>query len=214
MAKALFRYTVPALIAVWLVVLICFPPHRERGGGELPVLGTVSGFVLTNQFGELFRSESLAGAVWVGDIFFSRCPGPCVRMAENLRRLQDGLPAASTARIVSLTADAAFDQPEVLKRYSERFGADSNRWSFLTGPQSTIYRAATEQLLLAVAENPDPESAAPSDLFLHSTRLVLVDQAGRIRGFFDGEARADVDRLLEAIRMLESQASSSSSSSP
>lgn len=202
MTKTLFRFAVPASVAVWLVVLIWL---QRRGGDPLPVIGQVASFSLTNQFGEAFASESLAGSVWVGDIFFSRCPGPCVRMAENLRRLQDSIPAASTARIVSLTADAAYDQPDVLRRYAERFGADSNRWTFLTGPQSAIYRAATEQFRLAVAENPNPETAAPSELFLHSTRLVLVDQAGRIRAFFDGEAPADVDRLVKAIRQLERQ---------
>lgn len=207
MHRSHLRFILPALIAIWLVVLSLMPSHRgRRGGPPLPVLGNVSGFVLTNQFGAPFHSESLDGNVWVADVFFSRCPGPCVRLATNLRQLQDHLPADSTARLVSLTADAVHDQPEVLRRYAERFGADTNRWSFLTGPQSAIYRVATEQLHLAVGENPDPESADPSELFLHSTRLVLVDQAGRVRGYFDGEDEDVVlEQLLPTILRLEQQ---------
>ncbi|MCB1126828.1 MAG: SCO family protein [Verrucomicrobiae bacterium] len=207
MHKTHLRLVLLAIIAVWLVLLTFMPSHHEtEDAGPLPVLGSVSGFVLTNQFGTPFDSRSLEGRVWVADVFFSRCPGPCVRLATNLKRLQDQLPAGNAVRLVSLTADAAYDQPPILERYAERFGADTNRWSFLTGPQAAIYRAATEQLHLAVAENPDPESAKPSELFIHSTKLVLVDQAGRVRGYFDGEDEEVVlNQLLPAILRLEQE---------
>ena len=120
MHKTHLRLVLLAIIAVWLVLLTFMPSHHEtEDAGPLPVLGSVSGFVLTNQFGTPFDSRSLEGHVWVADVFFSRCPGPCVRLATNLKRLQDQLPAGNAVRLVSLTADAAYDQPPILERYAD-----------------------------------------------------------------------------------------------
>lgn len=205
--KALLRIGAPLLLAIgvgWLWWLgQPAQPSSFSKRISAKALGQVRPFVLTNQFGRPWSSTQLAGRVWVADVFFSRCPGPCVQLAQTLRQLQAALPAESRASLVSLTVDAAFDTPEVLRRYAHRWGATSNRWVFLTGPQALIYRVATEQLRLAVGTNPDPESAAPAELFVHSTRLALVDGAGRVRAFFDGEDPDVVPTVVAAIRHLE-----------
>jgi protein SCO1/2 len=171
----------------------------------LPVLGTVTGFALTNQFGLTVTAGDLRGRPWIGDIIFTRCPGPCVRMTRNLAELQTRLAPTDGTRFVTLTADPAFDTPEVLRRYAERFGANSNRWDFLTGPQVQLYDLATRQLLLAVAENPDPTNAPPDELFIHSSRLVLVDAQGRVRASYDGEAPEAQARLLADLQRLTAE---------
>lgn len=173
------------------------PPARS-----LPVLGTVTGFALTNQLGQPMTADDLRGAPWLANIIFTRCPGPCLRMTTNLRALQKRLPRNSNLRIVSLTADPAFDTPAVLQRYAERFGAKPRRWQFLTGPQLSIYKLATHQLLLSVAENPDPTNAAPADLFIHSTKLVLLDERGRLRAIYDGEDTNAHPRILADLAAL------------
>ncbi|RME96365.1 MAG: SCO family protein [Verrucomicrobia bacterium] len=208
--KPVFRIALPVLVAVGLAVLwkLGRPLSSPRAARPLSevALGQVQSFVLTNQLGRRWSSDQLQGRVWVADVFFTRCPGPCVNLARTLQRLQAALPLESRAMIVSLTADAAYDTPEVLARYAVRWGADSNRWVFLTGPQATIYRLATGQLRLAVGENPHPETASPAELFIHSTRLALVDHRGRVRAFFDGEDPGSVPRLVRAIRELEAPA--------
>jgi cytochrome oxidase Cu insertion factor (SCO1/SenC/PrrC family) len=171
----------------------------------LPVLSRVTGFSLTNQFGEVVTVEALRGRPWLGEIIFTRCPGPCVRMTRNLAELQNRLPRDADPRFVTLTADPAYDTPAVLRAYAERFGADSNRWHFLTGPQVRLYELATKQLLLAVAENPDPANAPPDELFIHSTRMVLVDAAGRVRAAYDGESPAAQDQVLADLRRLAAE---------
>jgi cytochrome oxidase Cu insertion factor (SCO1/SenC/PrrC family) len=171
----------------------------------LPVLSQVTGFSLTNQFEEVVTAEALRGRPWLGEIIFTRCPGPCVRMTRNLAELQNRLPRDADLRFVTLTADPAYDTPAVLRAYAERFGADSNRWHFLTGPQVRLYELATKQLLLAVAENPDPANAPPDELFIHSTRMVLVDAAGRVRAAYDGESPAAQDQVLEDLRRLAAE---------
>jgi len=51
-------------------------------------------FTLTDQDGQEFSSESLAGKVWLGAVFFSNCPGPCFRenqaIADILREIDEG----------------------------------------------------------------------------------------------------------------------------
>lgn len=172
-------------------------------GPPLPVLATVTDFALTNQAGVAVSAADVRGHPWLSGIIFTRCPGPCVRMTRNLVELQKRLPVESNLRFVVLTADPAFDTPRVLREYGERFGADYRRWQFLTGPQVALYTLATQQLLLAVAENPDPATAAPQDLFIHSTKVVLVDGAGRVRAAYDGEDPAAAERILADVRRLE-----------
>lgn len=172
----------------------------------LPVLATVTGFSLTNQAGVSLSAADLRGHPWLGGIIFTRCPGPCVRMTRNLVELGKRLPSSSRLRFVVLTADPEYDTPGVLRAYGERFGVDFGRWQFLTGPQVALYTLATQQLLLAVAENPDPAAAAPQDLFLHSTKVVLVDGAGKVRAAYDGEDPAAAAQILADVRRLESEA--------
>lgn len=182
------------------------PARLSPASRPLPVLGAVTGFALTNQLGQPVTNADLRGAPWLANIIFTRCPGPCLRMTTNLQALQKRLPRKSNLRIVSLTADPAFDTPAVLQRYAERFGAQPRRWQFLTGPQSSIYELATRQLLLSVAENPDPTNAAPADLFIHSTKLVLVDDRGRLRAVYDGEDTNAHPRILADLAALAREA--------
>src|SRR6185369_17492193 len=109
-----------------------------RDGKPLPVYGQVSDFVLTNHDGKAFFLSDLQGKVWVADIIFTRCPGPCLKMTRQMRELQKALPASSQAKLVTLTTDPVFDTPAVLKAYAQRFGADFNRWLFLTGTKKQI----------------------------------------------------------------------------
>jgi protein SCO1/2 len=126
-------------------------------------------------------------------------------MTRNLAELQKELPPGSGLRLLLLTADPDYDTPPVLREYGQRFGADFTRWDFLTGPQLRIYTLATQQLLLAVAENPNPADAAPQDLFVHSTKLVLVDAQGRVRAAYDGEDPAARDQVLADLHRLETE---------
>jgi protein SCO1/2 len=178
---------------------------RSRSGAAappLPVYREVADFVLTNQNNEPCSLASLRGKVWLADIIFTRCAGPCPLMSRALSELQAALPLGQAVQLVSLTADPAFDQPAVLKRYGERFKADFARWQFLTGPKPEIYRLATQGLMLVVAENRPQDRATPDDILLHSTKFILVDQRGRIRGVYDGESPEAKPRILEAIQRL------------
>ena len=170
----------------------------------IPVVGAMPDFTLTNQFGEAVSPKDLHGNIWVADVIFTRCPGPCWQMSGKMKAIQDRLRPGSPVKLVSLSADPEFDSPAVLKEYAARIGADPKRWHFLTGPKREVYQLAIQGLKLAVEENPDPK---PNDeLFIHSTRLMLVDRQGRLRAAsFDGTEPDSVPRVLRAIEQLLSE---------
>ena len=176
--------------------------RRGHGPAPLPVLGTVTGFQFTNQLGQLVSTGELRGSVWLADVIFTRCPGPCLRMTRQMAALQAALAPADPVKLVSLTADPEFDTPSVLRAYGARFQAQAGRWHFLTGRRTEINAVATKQLLLAVADTDPAQRTSEDDLFIHSTKLVLVDREGRLRAVYEGTAEGVGPEILEAIRRL------------
>ena len=151
------------------------------------MIGPVAGFTLMNQDGQVTTLANLSNHVWVADIIFTRCAGSCPIMSKQMKSLQDALPPASQAKLVTLTTDPDFDTPPVLKKYGERFGADSNRWMFLTGTKLEIGRLAANSLKLSAVPVKPEDQQNPADLFIHSTIFVIVDKHARLRGTFETE---------------------------
>lgn len=180
----------------------------SAAASPLPVYGKVVDFTLTNQLGAPVSLADLHGKVWIADIIFTRCPGPCARMTRQMKELETQLGPDSRVQLVSLTTDPEFDSPEVLSQYAERFNADTNRWMFLTGSKPQIAAAAIDGLKLAAVEKKPEERESEDDLFIHSTIFVIVDKAGKLRGVFEtggdgvdwNESR---EKLLNAAKELE-----------
>ena len=174
----------------------------------MPVLGPVADFMLTNQDGAATTLAALSNRVWVADIIFTRCAGSCPIMSRQMASLQAALPPTSRARLVTLTTDPDFDTPPVLKKYSERFGANSNRWTFLTGPKLEIGKLAANSLKLSAVPVKPEEQKDPADLFIHSTIFVVVDKQARLRGTFETEGDGvdwtnALSRIVTAVNQLE-----------
>jgi protein SCO1 len=200
------------LTLIGLTLLLIFPLAGRRlsgGHGESrPVIGPIAGFALTNQNGRAVSLADLRGKVWVADIIFTRCGGPCPKMTRQMKGLQEALPPTSQAKLVTLTTDAEFDTPPVLKVYAERFGADTNRWMFLTGTPQEIAKLAIDSLKLTAIAKPPEERQTPVDLFVHSTIFVVADKQGRLRGVFEStgegiDPRAVKTQILAAVAQLE-----------
>ena len=198
-----------ALLALALVMLK-LTTVRPPVVPELPVISQVSNFTLTNQLGQPVTLENLKGRIWVADIIFTRCAGPCPVMTHHLRELQDALPATSAAQLVTLTTDADADTPPVLLKYAEKFGANPKHWNFLTGDKRVIANLAMDSLkLTAVAKKPE-ERTDDADLFVHSTIFVVVDKQGRLRGSFQTQGEMvewpeSKQQILATIKKLESE---------
>src|SRR5947208_12057667 len=106
--------------AVLLAVLGLFV-RAQLHQSNLPRLNQVQSFTLTNELGQVVTSRDLLGKVWVGDIIFTRCGGPCPKMTEEMSKLQKALPPDPALAFVTLTTDPGHDTPPVLKKYDDRF---------------------------------------------------------------------------------------------
>ncbi len=166
----------------------------------LPKLFEVPRFTLTERSGQPFDSASLRGKVWVADFFFTSCPGTCLMLSKRMKEIHDATVKGGDVRFVSISTDAETDTPAVMTKYAASLGADS-RWSFLTGARDTVFELSIKGFKLALA---DAEGVDVKEKFIHSTKLVLVDRHGWIRGYYDGvsPASAEMDRLLADIKRL------------
>src|ERR1035441_3547341 len=109
---------------IGLAFVLWFVDFNRSQHPPLPVIGPVADFTLTNQDGKISTLEDFTNHVWVADIIFTRCAGPCPRMTGQMKSLQNLLPADSRTKLVTLTTDPENDSPAVLKKYGERFNAD------------------------------------------------------------------------------------------
>jgi cytochrome oxidase Cu insertion factor (SCO1/SenC/PrrC family) len=161
--------------------------------------GSVPNFVLTNQNGQPFGSGQLNGKIWIADFIFTTCPGPCRMISSRMSELQTPL-ARTDVHLVSFTVDPVKDTPAVLNSYAQTLHAEPGRWDFLTGPQSTVYQLCRDGFKLAV------EGSGETGLPVHSTRMVLVDRHGEIRGYYDAtEADAITKLLADTNHLLREQ---------
>src|SRR3954463_4781631 len=106
-----------ALVLASIVALFLRAQFRHS---PLPKIGIVQPFVLTNQLNQPVTLDDLRGKVWVSDIIFTRCGGPCPRMTEAMSRIQNAFATNEPLKFITLTTDPGYDTPAVLKHYGER----------------------------------------------------------------------------------------------
>jgi protein SCO1/2 len=161
----------------------------------------VPDFSLTDQLGRPATRSDLAGQPWVADFIFTRCGGPCPRMSERMARMVKAMGHDAGVRFVSFTVDPDYDTPAVLGEYAAALGADAAEWRFLTGSRAQIHRLSIDGFHLAMGDA-EVDSATALMNVAHSTRFILVDGAGIIRGYYDGEDEAALAMLSRDLKGL------------
>lgn len=156
-------------------------------------------FSFQDQTGKLFSSDQLKGKVWVADFIFTRCQGQCPMLSQWFRVLENDWKNNPDFKLVSFTVDPQYDSVEVFKDYANDLQADNNQWHFLTGPKSKIYPVIQDGFHLTAEKDPQ---GIPGFEFIHTTRLVLVDGNGDIRGMYDGQQSEEVQKLIKDIKYL------------
>ena len=196
-----------ALILTAICIVGAFVIQRLQRQPTVPfrAINQVPAFTLTNQFGQPVTLTNLLGSVWIADIIFSRCAGPCPKMNQTMRELQAAVPTNSPVKFVTLTTDPENDTPEVMKNMADELGANHARWFFLTGSKEEIARVAIGGLKLAAVEKAPGERENPADLFIHSTIFVLVDKKGTVQAAFDRDDPNFKSSLLDAVNLLGKQ---------
>ena len=141
--------------------------------------------------------RGLRGRVWIADFVYTSCAGPCPMLSANMAGLQKRLP--QSVGLLSFTVDPDHDSPEALSAYARKFGADARRWFFVDGDKSALMRLFRAGFQIAVAES---AAAEPGQNVAHTTKFVLIDGEGRVRGYYDGGDAASLDKLASDARRL------------
>jgi protein SCO1/2 len=175
--------------------------YNEKGEGiSDTVYDPIPLFAFTNQDGKIITNDFMSGKIAVVDFFFSNCTSICPMLSSQMARLQHLVKSENIdGQVVFLshTVDPKHDTPEVLKAYADRMGADYSNWNFVTGNEEDIYWQAKEGYKL---------TAFPSDTaqggFFHTDQIALIDQEGKIRGYYDGTSTKAVDQLFQDLHLL------------
>ncbi|HAF78710.1 MAG TPA: SCO family protein [Maribacter sp.] len=159
---------------------------------------TIADFSLTNQNGEIITQEDYKGKIYIADFFFTTCPTICPIMTKNMVDLQKALGKDSDVMLLSHSVTPEIDSVTQLKKYAIEKGVDDRNWNLVTGDKKQIYELARKSYL-AVKTDGD---GGPFDM-IHTENFILVDKDKRIRGFYDGTKKEDMDKIMADIEILK-----------
>lgn len=147
--------------------------------------------------GQTFHSSSLNGKVWVADFIYTTCPAACPLMSARMKQVHKQTASMPDVRIVSMSVDPK-DTPAALKAFGSRYGGATSDWIFLAGTPETVHHIAYDVFhagdILGKIE--------------HSTKFILVDKHGSIRGYYSslaagGDSESDAHGVPEMMRDLQ-----------
>ena len=150
-------------------------------------------FFLKSSSGDKLYSRDLTGQVWIGNFFFTSCPGVCIEQNSYLSGLQNRL-KDHPAKIISITTDPRNDTPQVLGEYARKRGANPEQWWFTTAEDETLTSRISSEFF-----------RAPAGSGHHASELFVVDKWGNLRGRFDWKQPNDEVRMFRLIDQLNSE---------
>jgi protein SCO1/2 len=158
---------------------------------------TISDFSFTNQNGEIITQKDYEGKVYVADFFFTTCKSICPKMTTNLVEVQKAFVDNPKVKLISFSVMPDIDSVSVLKEYAQQNGVVDSKWNLVTGDKKAIYTMARKSYLAVKQGRPDEQYD-----MVHTENFVLVDSKKRVRGFYDGTNKEEIQRLIEDIKWL------------
>ncbi len=158
---------------------------------------TIADFSFVNQNGKTITQKDYEGKVYVADFFFTTCGSICPKMTTNLVEVQKAILHNPKVMLLSHTVFPETDSVPVLKAYALKNGVVDSKWNLVTGDKKEIYTMARKSYLAV-------KLGRPEELYdmVHTENFVLVDQKKRVRGFYDGTKKEDIERLIADINYL------------
>lgn len=151
----------------------------------------LSDFMLINTDGTPFTLNDLRGKVSLVNFTCVDCDPRAAGASVEMAVLYEKYKHSDKLQFVSITTNPDKDTPDALKQYGEELGVVDNRWRFLWGQPDEVRRLIEEDFHLSW------------DLsYERRTSLVLVDQAGRVRGYYEYDSPDVIELLQEHIRQL------------
>lgn len=158
---------------------------------------TIADFSFTNQNGKTITQKDYEGKIYVADFFFTTCQTICPMMTRNMVAVQKAIENNPKVMLLSHSVLPDQDSVPVLKKYAIEKGVLDSKWNLVTGDKKAIYGIARKSYLAVKTSN----IAEMYDM-VHTENFVLVDAKRRIRGFYDGTNKDDIQRLISDINFL------------
>lgn len=160
----------------------------------------ISSFELINQNGEIITNDNYKDKIYIADFFFTRCQTICIAMAYNMSELQEYYKNDDDIMFLSHSVTPVIDSVSVLKEYALKKGVIDGKWNVTTGPKKHIYDLARKSYFAVLDEGNGDEND-----FIHTEQFVLIDKERRIRGFYDGTNKEDMQKLKDDIKVLKKE---------
>jgi cytochrome oxidase Cu insertion factor (SCO1/SenC/PrrC family) len=151
-----------------------------QSGRNLPILKSLPKFELTDHRAQSVNLEQLYGKIWVVNFIHTECGELCELQTRLMDVVQNALrPQLGDAiRYVTVTVEPGQDTPDVLAKYVQERGLNTQQWHFLTGATSEISELVKTGFGITANDPALPaQSAIP-----RSSDLFLIDWEGRLRG--------------------------------
>ena len=161
---------------------------------------TISDFELINQNGKKITNEEYKGKIYIADFFFTRCQNICIAMAYNMAELQEYYKNDQEIMFLSHSVTPDIDSVSVLKKYAIEKGVIDGKWNVTTGLKTHIYDLARKNYFAVLDEGNGDEND-----FIHTEQFILIDKERRIRGFYDGTEKKDMEKIKNDIIILKKE---------
>ena len=158
---------------------------------------TIPKYELYNQDSVLTTNKDLKGKIHVMAFFFTSCPGTCPVITGNLLALHQKFKDNENVHIVSVSIDPNNDTFARLKEYANGYGIDTKSWSFLRGDEAYTHDFMEQRLYQSVVKDKNVPGG-----FDHSSNVLLVDKEGRLRSFYEGTDKSQIDVLIKDVASL------------
>jgi protein SCO1/2 len=157
----------------------------------------IANFSFINQNGKIITQKDYEDKIYVADFFFTTCGTICPIMTTNMIDIQKAFLNNPKVMLLSHTVTPEIDSVSVLKKYAIEKGVVDSKWNLVTGDKKEIYSMARKSYLAV-------KLGKPSELYdmVHTENFVLIDSEKRVRGFYDGTKKEDINKLIDDINWL------------
>ncbi|MEC7980696.1 MAG: SCO family protein [Candidatus Neomarinimicrobiota bacterium] len=190
-----FKTRLKIYIGVAIFLIITFFVKDSQPSQQLPKIGSIPQFEFIDSDGNTVTLDNLKGKVWVADFIFTTCTMACPMMTGNMNLVHKKFKKNDDVRLVSISVYPEYDTPDVLKEYASQYDADTEKWLFLTGDESSVKNIIKDGFKIGDFE----------EIIFHSEKFALVDKNGTIRAYYNGMKSEDMKQLKKDINALLKQ---------
>jgi len=178
--------------------------HPHAALGELPDTNRVlQPFVLTERSGVEISHETVSNKFLVVNFVHTGCSISCEQVNKRMAEVQEMVKSDPDVLLLSLTVDPRTDTPPALAKFADRFGADAERWLFLTGARKPVFDLIEGSFLRRDTNAVYQLSGG----FVGVDYIALVDKSGRVRRYFNGLKASTPKDIVETIEEFRREAS-------